>query len=363
MTEHVCISVIVPFYNAQLHIQKCIDLLLNQDFKNTFEIIMVDDGSTDNSKKIVLRNEDNKIHSYSLEKNSGPSAARNYGIKKSKGEYIFFLDIDDTVDLNILSIMYNKAIENSYDLIFCERRYIENFKNTKEDVYAYPADKHFEKSEINNEMKNRFYDPLLLFGLFDLTGRLIRRSIIIDNKIFFEERLRYLEDEFFMWEVMPSIQKAAYIRKQLYSFFVHPNVNTALSEGLNRGFNFSNFKLIKNHIRKCLNRQEFSFETSQKIADQAFIFYIISTLISFSRSMLLGKLDISKSIKIRKKLISDIISDTEVAKSIKNYVRSDKESFWIPKAIKWRSRRLLEFVCDLRAKEIIKIRRKKLKLK
>ena len=170
MSEHVCISVIVPYYNAQSHIQKCIDLLLNQDFKNTFEIIMVDDGSTDNSKKIVLRNEDNKIHSYSLEKNSGPSAARNYGIKKSKGEYIFFLDVDDTVDLNILSVMYNKAIENSYDLIFCERRYIENFKNTKEDVYAYPADKHFEKSEINNEMKNRFYDPLLLFGLFDLTG-------------------------------------------------------------------------------------------------------------------------------------------------------------------------------------------------
>ena len=118
MSEHVCISVIVPYYNAQSHIQKCIDLLLNQDFKNTFEIIMVDDGSTDNSKKIVLQNEDKKIRSYSLEKNSGPSAARNFGIKKSKGKYIFFLDSDDFFKKKKLELIVKEFKKKRCDLIF-----------------------------------------------------------------------------------------------------------------------------------------------------------------------------------------------------------------------------------------------------
>ena len=67
-----------------------------------------------------------------------------------------------------------------------------------------------------------------------------------------------------------------------------------------------------------------------------------------------------KSIKIRKKLINDIISDRDVSNSIKNYIRSKKESFWIPKLIAWRSHKLLEFACTLRAKKILRIRRKKI---
>ena len=361
MSEQLCVSVIVPFYNAQFHIQKCIDVLLNQDFTKSFEIILIDDASTDNSKNILNQNNNKKISLYSLTENSGPGAARNLGLKMAKGKYIFFHDVDDTVDPNILTVLYNKAISKDYDLVFCDRRYVENSQNQRNNVFAYPGDKHFENIEIIEEMRKRFYNPLLLLGLFDFTGRLIKRSIIIDNKISFEESLRYLEDETFTWDVLAVIKNAAYIRKQLCSFFVHPNVNTALSEGLNRGFNFSNFKLIKNHIQNCLKRRSVSLNEIQIIGDQAFIFYIISALVSYSRSMLLGKLNRERSVKIRKRLINDIISDPDVSISIKNYVRSKKESFWIPRAIAWRSSKLLELACTIRAKEILKIRRKKLK--
>ena len=360
MSEQLCVSVIVPFYNAELHIKKCLDVLLNQDFKEPFEIIMIDDSSTDNSKKILKDYENKRISLYSLKKNSGPAAARNLGLKMAKGQYIFFHDVDDTVDPNILTILYNKARAGDYDLVFCDRRYIENLRNQRNNIFSYSTDKYFGNSEIIEEMKKRFYNPLLLFGLLDLTERLIKRSIIVKNKIFFEENLRYLEDETFTWDILSYIKNAFYIREQLCSYFVHPNVNTALSEGLNRGFDFSNFKLIKKNIKNCLKRRSVSIEETEKIGDQAFIFYIISSLISYSRSMLLGKLDHEKSTKIRKKLIKDIISDQDVSNSIKNYTRSKKESFWIPKTIAWRSSKFLEYACNLRAKEILKIRRKKM---
>ena len=207
-------------------------------------------------------------------------------------------------------------------------------------------------------MKKRFYDPLCLMGLFDFAGKLIKRTVIIDNKIFFEESLRYMEDETFVWGLLANIKSAIYIRKQLCSFFVHPNTNTALSEGLNRGFNLLSFKLMKNNIQKNLKKCGIPDIEIKKIGDQAFIFCIISALVSYSRSMILGKVDRGKSIKIRKKLINDIVSDNEVVNSLKNYTRSKKESFWIPKLIAWRSSILLEFACTSRAKEILRIRRK-----
>ena len=105
MSEQLCVSVIVPFYNAQFHIQKCIDVLLNQDFTKSFEIIMIDDASTDNSKNILNQNNNKKISLYSLTENSGPGAARNLGLKMAKGKYIFFHDVDDTVDPNILTVL------------------------------------------------------------------------------------------------------------------------------------------------------------------------------------------------------------------------------------------------------------------
>ena len=207
-------------------------------------------------------------------------------------------------------------------------------------------------------MRKRFYDPLYLLGLFDLTGRLIRRSIIKDNNIFFEEKLRYLEDETFAWDILAFVNSARYIRKQLYSYHVYPNVNTALSEGLNRGFSVSKFKLIKSHIKNSLKKRGFSAQETNKLGDQALIFFIISALVSYSRSMIQGKVNLEDGIKCRRKIIEDILADADVSKAIRNYSRSQEESSWIPRAIAWRSRKLLEFACTRRAKEILRTRRK-----
>ena len=358
MSEQFRVSVIVPFYNAEPYIKTCLDVLLKQDFVEPFEIIMVDDSSSDNSRDIIEKYNIPNLQLYSLTKNSGPAAARNLGLKKAKGEYIFFLDVDDTIAANTLTTLYSIGNKTACDLVFCDKEFINNSQNQRANIFAYPADQEFGNSDFVEAMRRRFYDPLYFLGLFDLTGRLIKRSIISDNNIFFVEELRYLEDETFIWDVIAFVRSARYVRKQLYSYNVHANVSTALSDGLNRGFQFSNFKLVKNHIQNSLKQRGFSSQEIEKLGDQAFIFFIISLLISYSRSMILGKMGLENSVKNRRKIIDSILTDLDVSKAIRSYSRSSKESVWIPRAIAWRSRKLLEFVCTSRAKEILRIRRR-----
>jgi len=358
MLSQVCISIIIPFYNAESYIETCIDTLVKQDFNKPFEIIMINDGSTDGGMDMIKAHDIPNIHLYSLAHNSGPGAARNLGLKMAKGKYLFFYDVDDTIDSNILTTLYDTAIKKDYDLVFCDRRYIENSKNQRNNMFSYPTDKYFENSDIVEEMRKRWYKPVYVSNIIDLSGRLIKRKIITDNKIYFEEKLRYMEDETFIWDVLGYVKNAVYIRNQLCSYFCYPNINTALSEGMNSVVNLLNFKLMKNHIQESLKRQSISDIEAKKIGDQAFIFCIISALISCSRSMLLGKLDREKGNKIRKQLIKNIVSDIDVKKSIKNYTHSKNESFLIPKLIAWRFSFPLEILCTIRAKEILRIRRK-----
>ena len=358
MSSELYISVIIPFYNAEIHIKKCLDVLHNQDFNKSFEVIMIDDGSTDKSQNIIKAYNYPGLQLFFLPKNSGPSAARNVGLKKAKGEYVFFLDVDDTIAENTLTTMYSVANENECDMVFCDHKHIENAQNQRNNIFNYPADRAFGVSDFKESMWKRFHDPFNNEIKIGDKGRLIRRSIIKNNNILFDEKLRYMEDEIFQWCVLAFIGSARYVRKQLYSHYVYPNVNTGLSESLNLGFPVSHFKLMKNHIQNGLKQREFSSEEIIRIGNQALIFFIISALVSYSRSMLFGKVELKNGVKCRRKIIDDILDDLDVSKAIRNYSCSKKESPWIPRAIAWRSRKFLEFACTRRAKEILRIRRK-----
>lgn len=358
MSELFSISVIVPVYNAESQLKRCIDVLLKQDFNKSFEIIMVDDASTDSSPNIIKKQNSSLIKLYSLPSNSGPAAARNLGLKKAKGEYVFFLDVDDTISPSTLKTLYSHAKENDFDIVFSDKKRIENSQNQRENIFVYPADKIFSNSDITEAIKKRVYDPLYMQGLIGLTGRLIKRSIISHNNLSFEEELRYLEDEIFSWDTLAHCKKAKYIREQLYSYYINPNVSSALSEGVNRSFSVSNFKLAKNHVQSCFKHRGLPIQETEKLADQVFIYFIISALVSYSRSIILGKIDSENGIKCRRKIIDAILDDPDVSKTIRNYSRSPAESSWIPRAIAWRSHKLLEFACTRRAKEILRIRRK-----
>ena len=104
MKDLCSISVIVPCYNSESFIKNCLNLLINQNFNKSFEIIIVDDASNDKTVEIIKSYNHSNIKLYFLEKNSGPSAARNLGLKKARGKYVFFLDVDDSISNNILTV-------------------------------------------------------------------------------------------------------------------------------------------------------------------------------------------------------------------------------------------------------------------
>lgn len=359
MLKQINVSIIIPVFNGEIHINNCVNSIIDQDFKKNYEIIFINDASTDKSLKIIKEYRIPNLKVFSLSSNSGQSAARNLGIKEASGEYVFFMDVDDKIEKNTLSILFNEAIENNYDFVCSDFKRIENLVNQRENTYNYPENKVFNNEEIVSAMQNELHDPTLgHLGLFGCNGRLIRRSILIQNNIFFEEKLRWLEDKTFCWDVLSHVKSAKYIKQQLYSYFVYPEVQTAVIDSLLRGFPLDYIKLIVQHIRVALKRMNLSNDQIQNLCHQGLIFFCIQALISISRSIVLNKIDKKKGKLIRKGIIKEILEDKDVVIAIKKYKPSNKESRWVPKAIALNSSLLVELACTKRAKDVVGLRRK-----
>ena len=364
MSENFSISVIVPFYNSEKYINKCIQCLIKQDLTKPIEIILINDGSSDRSLEIAKKFNFPHIKIYNLEKNSGPAVARNLGLRHAKGEFIFFLDADDIIEKNTLSLLYYSAIEKNYDLTICDSKWIENSKNQRSNIYSFETDKIIENDEITKNMQDRLYynsKSISTGGILGCKGKLIKNALLKNNNILFEENLRYLEDEIFLWDLLAHVDQINYLRKQLYSYFVHSNVSSGIVDGLNLGFPISKFKLIRDHIKQSFLNRGCDINEGERLGDQAFIFFIINVLISISKSILQGKVEKKRGLENRKKMIKNIIDDNEVSKAIKNYKRSKDESYLLPWAILLKSKFGLEIASTIRAKFILKKRRKLIK--
>jgi len=358
--HNISISVIVPFFNAEAYIEKCLNTLTQQNFQKKYEIIMVDDGSNDNGNSIVKKFIGKKnILLFSLDKNSGPSVARNYGLKKAKGDFIFFMDVDDEIEKDTLNLLYNLIINTNCNLVFCDTKWIDNSKNLREKTFFYSNSKILYFNQISNLMQRRIHDPKYFGGIIGSKGRLIRRVFINKNNILYDERLRYLEDEIFLWDILAHLKSAAYLKKQLYCYNVQPGKQTGIINSLLANFSIKKFEIIKQHIENSFRLRGFPENKSIIFGQQAFIFFIINVLLSITKSIIQNKIELNQGLSLRKKIIKDIFNDSNVENSIKNYKVSRDENFLIPKSILWKISWLLELSCNFRAKEIIKFRRKK----
>ena len=122
--ENELVSIIVPVYNVEQYLEKCVNSIINQSYKN-LEIILVDDGATDNSGKICdeLAKLDNRIKVYHKE-NGGLSDARNYGVERATGEYIGFVDSDDYIDPKMYEKLYEAIKKENVDVVECSFKII-----------------------------------------------------------------------------------------------------------------------------------------------------------------------------------------------------------------------------------------------
>ena len=195
------ISVIVPVYNVQKYIDNCLKSLVTQTIKD-IEIIIVNDGSEDNSEKIIekyVRKYPSKIKYFEKE-NGGLSSARNYGLEYATGEYIAFLDSDDYVDCKMYEEMYNLAKKENADMVECD--FIWEWKYGK---------KVFDKRKKHKNKTDMMKRPRVVAW-----NKIYKREILNKYKIRFPEGLIYEDIEFF-YKLLPYLNKISYINK----YFVH----------------------------------------------------------------------------------------------------------------------------------------------
>lgn len=194
------VSVIIPIYNVEKYLEKCINSLLSQTLED-IQIILVNDGSKDNSGNIAKEYEkNNKDRVIYVEKeNGGLSDARNYGLKYATGDFIAFLDSDDYIEKNAYEEMYNKAIEENADYVECD--FIWEFPN---------------KIRVDKQYPYKNKKEMLSFVRVVAWNKLIKRQLITDNNLEFPKGLRY-EDIEFTYKLIPFINKFAYVDKP----FIH----------------------------------------------------------------------------------------------------------------------------------------------
>lgn len=187
------ISIIVPVYNSEKYIEKCIKSIINQTYKN-LEIIVINDGSTDKTLDILNNINDSRVAIYS-QKNKGVSNARNFGLEKCKTKYCMFVDSDDYLEINAIDILYDSMIKNDCDIVMgsIENEYTEAITLT-ENKYDYLFNnkiKYFMvcwnklmKKELFNSLKypnlKVAEDDYLIHHLLKKT----KKMIIIPNKTY-----------------------------------------------------------------------------------------------------------------------------------------------------------------------------------
>ena len=212
------ISIIIPFYNADKWIGRMLDSLLRQDMqKEAYEIIVVDDGSKD--EPLVLKSYVQKHTNiiYTKQKNSGPGAARNAGLKIATGEYVFFCDSDDYVAENCLYRLFNIAHERSLDMLFfnvpriSESEAVLSSKKNYDNIQEYSTGKDFFALPIENGFRS--LGPCQF---------IISRSFICEHHLQFPSDMIMNEDACFLIDAVLIAKKTAKVDADVYYYIQNP---------------------------------------------------------------------------------------------------------------------------------------------
>ena len=257
--KRIAVSVIVPVYNMEKYLPQCLDSLYRQTFTN-FEVICINDGSTDKSAEIISKYAAEKTNILVVEQeNAGLSVARNVGIKKAKGKYICFLDSDDKMHEKALETLYNKAEKQHLDILFSS------------------ADIFFEKKTIEEEQKDFTHDKYVRKGKYDsaLNGKdlivkmhknddyivsacllITRRQFLLENNIYFYDGILH-EDNLFVFTALINAKKANVMNEITYHRRVRENSIMTVSKTYK---NLYGYYITFLNVKKIAEKTKFTVE-------------------------------------------------------------------------------------------------------
>lgn len=201
------VSVIVPVYNVDKYVAKCLDSLVNQTIDD-YELIIINDGSTDKSEEIVQEyiNKYPKLIKYIKQTNQGLSDSRNNGLKLATADYVMFVDSDDYVCNNILEKMYNKIVEEKCDCVICGNNVVKEDYTVISSTYP------------NNYSKMDFITKMLL-GNLCAWNKIIRKEVLEDSDFLFRSRVWY-EDIDFSFKLFIKSKKMCFLEENLYNYLL-----------------------------------------------------------------------------------------------------------------------------------------------
>lgn len=217
------LSIIIPCYNSELYIDRCINSLINQTFATKdLQLIFINDVSTDHTLSILLKYETKYpelITVIDSPTNLKQGGARNLGLQYATGTYVGFVDSDDWIEPDMYEQLYNKAVEYQCDIVGC--CIYRNLPDGTQTAYPIQQDFYYRLSE--EDISSHKLIPAI--GSYNVT-RIIRRSLLVDNHISFPEKI-YYEDNFFSGILQYYITSGYYINRCLYHYYYRPNSTTS----------------------------------------------------------------------------------------------------------------------------------------
>ena len=256
------VSIVVAAYNGSKTIQKCIDSILKQDYKNT-EIIVINDGSTDNTKEVLKKYKD-KIKLIN-QKNNGLAITRNVGLKEARGKYLLYVDQDDFIKEDLVSNCLAKIVKEKSDCVIFSYYEIYNSKNKKK----------YKTKLIDSNTPNR--DNLWQYGY--VWNKFYKKSIIDKYDLKFLDKIDITDDIIFNSTYFLKINKISFITEPLYYYnkFLYPTLSSDYKENyiefiemsinykVNLVNNYNKDNELKKYLYLFLIRQYVTYNSRLKI--------------------------------------------------------------------------------------------------
>ena len=305
------LSIIVPIYNVENYLAKCIESILAQTFQD-FELLLINDGSTDNSEEIcVFYKEVDKRILVLNKTNGGVSSARNVGLCKAKGKYIAFVDPDDTIEPNMYEVLLHSAVTNNLDLVVCPIKTI----NSKNEVTSTSR----VWREVNcvldkNTIVNNIIPEILKgknYSLISCVNKVYRRSLFTSVDLKFNEEKTHSEDARLNLSIIKLVENLFFVDKPLYNYYRHER------DSLTQKFRYNLYEYI-------LDNKEFMIQLCREFNQDSTIDSVRHhyTTVTLSYIEEVVRANIIREDKIS--IVTSIIQDKEFFKEISQYKSNTK---------------------------------------
>lgn len=248
--NNIKISVIIPIYNTEKYLEETLDSILNQTMIDDVEVLMIDDGSKDNSRKIIEKYASEYDNFYGFyNENVGQGCERNFGMEHARGEYIHFMDSDDYIPPKAYEKLYEIAKEEDYDIVMGNISKFTSNSTWNEHLYetVYKEVDEYISSTNIHQNKALVYDT-------SPTNKIIKRSFLEENQILFPDERIFYEDLFFTIKMHHFAKKVGILHEDVY-YWRSRRDSSSTSQQVNQIGNFKDRINILNFIQDFLEKK------------------------------------------------------------------------------------------------------------